>query len=184
MYRPKPTRLGHLVLKVSDIRRSVEFYREVVGLEESDWIDDRMVFMRAGEDHHDLALLQLPPGALDRPAGEYPAVEHFSYRVETVAEIMQITDMLQQRGIEIDRGPGRHGPGGNTFIVFRDPDGHNVEFYSDMEQIPRDSERQPRVWRGDRLETFDQWRLEKFVVEPPERIRRILDERGDHAGSH
>jgi catechol 2,3-dioxygenase-like lactoylglutathione lyase family enzyme len=174
MYTPKPTRLGHLVLKVSDVHKSVEFYQQVVGLKVSDWIDDRMVFMRAGEDHHDLALLQLPPGASDRPEGDYPSVEHFSYRVESADEIFRITEMLQQRGIEIDRGPGRHGPGDNTFIVFRDPDGHLVEFYSDMEQIAVDADRQAGVWSGAELETFDQWKLEKFVVEPPERIKKIL----------
>ena len=175
MYKPNPTRLGHLVLKVRDVRKSVAFYEEVVGLTVSDWIDDRMVFMRAGEDHHDLALLQLPPNAIDRPDGEYTGLEHFSYRVESVEEIMQITQMLQQRGIEIDRGPGRHGPGENTFIVFRDPDGHNVEFYSDMQQIGADAAHQPQVWDGGELDTFDQWHLEKFVVEPPERIKKILE---------
>ena len=175
MYTPKPTRLGHLVLKVRDVKKSVEFYEEVVGLKVSDWIDDRMCFMRAGEDHHDLGLLQLPPAAIERPEGDYPSVEHFSYRVETMEEIFRITEMLQQRGIEIDRGPGRHGPGENTFIVFLDPDGHLVEFYSDMEQISRDSGREAAVWNGAELETFDQWKLEKFVVAPPERIKKILD---------
>jgi len=174
MYTPKPTRLGHLVLKVRDVKKSVAFYEEVVGLSVSDWIDDRMCFMRAAEDHHDLALLQLPPDAVDRPEGEYASVEHFSYRVETVEEIFEITAMLQARGIDIDRGPGRHGPGDNTFIVFRDPDGHLVEFYSDMEQIPLDSDRTAAVWNSDELETFDQWELEKFVVEPPDRIKKLL----------
>tara|TARA_R110002110_G_scaffold91264_2_gene237518 strand:- start:140388 stop:140936 length:549 start_codon:yes stop_codon:yes gene_type:complete len=173
-YVPQPSRLGHLVLKVKDVQRSVAFYTDVVGLRVSDWIDDRMVFMRAAEDHHDLALLQLPPDAIDCPPGNYPGVEHFSYRVESIDEIMKITEMLVARGIEIDRGPGRHGPGENTFIVFRDPDGHNVEFYSDMQHIARDAQHQPQVWDGGLLETFDQWRLEKFVVEPPERIKKII----------
>jgi catechol 2,3-dioxygenase len=182
MYTPKPTRLGHLVLKVRDIHASVAFYRDVVGLKVSDWIDDRMVFMRCGEDHHDLGLLQAPTDGDTDAAGDNnssgqggSSLEHFSYRVETVGEIMQITEMLLARGIEIDRGPGRHGPGENTFIVFRDPDGNNVEFYSDMQQIDRAATHEPRVWDGSVLETFDQWRLEKFVVEPPERIKKILD---------
>lgn len=174
MYRPKPTRLGHLVLKVRDVNKSLAFYRDVVGLTVSDWIDDRMVFMRAGLDHHDLALLQLPPGAPELAGAAHSCLEHFSYRVETVEEIMAITAMLQQRGIEIDRGPGKHGPGDNTFIVFRDPDGNNVEFYSDMQQIDPGREHQPQVWDGGELDTFDRWHLEKFVVEPPERIKKIL----------
>ncbi|MGI9294483.1 MAG: VOC family protein [Pseudomonadales bacterium] len=175
MYTPSPTRIGHLVLKVRDIQASLKFYTEVVGLQVSDWIDDRMVFLRAGTDHHDLALLQLPPGGRDKPTGEYPSVEHLSYRVESVEEIMKITEMLQQRGIAIDRGPGRHGPGANTFIVFRDPDDNNVEFYSDMTIIDEQNPYEASVWDGKLLETFDQWRLEKFVVEPPERIKELLE---------
>lgn len=174
-YRPRPTKLGHLVLKVRDIKRSLAFYTEVVGLEVSDWIDDRMVFLRCGADHHDLALLQLPHGHTDAPSGQYPGVEHFSYRVESLAEIEQVAKMLQARGIEIDRGIGKHGPGENTFLVFRDPDGNNVEFYSDMTQITGKTPYTPSVWDGQELETFDQWRLEHFLVPPPERIRVLLD---------
>ena len=174
MYRPSPTRIGHLVLRVRDIKKSVDFYRDVVGLEVSDWIGEQMVFMRAGTDHHDLGLVQLPNGGVDRPKGDYPSVEHFSYRVESIDEIMRITQMLQERGIKIDRGPGRHGPGDNTFIVFQDPDDNNVEFYSDMTIVDDEHPYEARVWDGQKLETFDQWRLEKFVVEPPARIKKIL----------
>lgn len=178
-YRPRPTKLGHLVLKVRDIQKSLAFYTGVVGLQVSDWIDGNMVFLRCGEDHHDLALLQLPEGHEAIPSGHFPAVEHFSYRVGTIAEMELITAMLVARGIEIDRGLGRHGPGENTFIVFKDPDGNNVEFYSDMTQITVPSPYKPAVWDGTKLETFDQWRLEKFVVPPPARIQTILDKARD-----
>jgi catechol 2,3-dioxygenase-like lactoylglutathione lyase family enzyme len=177
-YRPRPTKLGHLVLKVRDIQRSLAFYTEVIGLEVSDWIDDRMVFLRCGQDHHDLALLQLPPGHGEIPKGDYPSVEHFSYRVETIEEMERITAMLLARGVPIDRGLGRHGPGANSFIVFKDPDGNNVEFYSDMTQITPDQPYAPSVWDGSRLETFDQWRLDKFVVPPPERVKAMIDRQG------
>ena len=173
MYTPRPTRIGHLVLKVRDIHKSLAFYTEVVGLRVSDWIDDRMVFLRAGTDHHDLALLQLPGGGSAKPTGDYSSVEHFSYRVETMEEIFRITEMLQQRGIPIDRGPGRHGPGGNTFIVFSDPDGNLVEFYSDMIVVDAGHPHEANVWDGTLLDTFDQWRLEKFVVEPPARVKTM-----------
>lgn len=179
-YRPRPTKLGHLVLKVRDIQKSLTFYTDVVGLEVSDWIDGNMVFLRCGEDHHDLALLQLPEGHEATPVGHFPSVEHFSYRVDSIAEMEQITAMLLARGIEIDRGLGRHGPGENTFIVFRDPDGNNVEFYSDMAQIAKTERHSPSVWDGTKLETFDQWRLEKFVVAPPVRIQTIIEKARDH----
>ena len=104
MYQPKPLKLGHLVLKVNDIQKSVKFYQEVVGLTVSDWIDDRMVFMRSAEDHHDLALLQLPEHQVGKLDPEQSRVEHFSYQVESIDEIKAIAEMLETRGIEIDRG--------------------------------------------------------------------------------
>ncbi len=174
MYTPKPTKLGHLVLKVKDVQASVKFYQEVVGLSVSDWIDDRMVFMRSSSDHHDLALLQLPPDQIANQDPLQSRIEHFSYHVESIDEIKQIAQMLQQRGIEIDRGVGRHGPGDNTFIVFRDPDGNNVEFYSDMLQITDQAPYEASVWDGKEMATFDQWDLKEFLVEPPERIKAII----------
>ena len=175
MYTPSPKKLGHLVLKVNDVQASLKFYQEVVGLTVSDWIDDRMVFLRSSSDHHDLALLQLPAHQVGQQRPEHSPLEHFSYHVESIEEIKAIAAMLQARGIEIDRGVGRHGPGDNTFIVFKDPDGNNVEFYSDMLQITEDAPYEASTWDGRDLDTFDQWHLKEFLVEPPERISAILN---------
>ena len=62
----KPKRLGHMVLMVRDIQASCRFYTEVLGLQVSDWIGDKMVFLRADTDHHDLALAELPADSPDR----------------------------------------------------------------------------------------------------------------------
>jgi catechol-2,3-dioxygenase len=171
MYTPSPRKLGHLVLLVRDLRASAKFYEEVVGLTVSDWISDRMVFMRAGSDHHDLALAQLPDSAPDRQKGT-PGLEHFSYQVDSYEDIEKTVEMLQARGIEIDRGPGKHGPGENCFIVFKDPDGNNVEFYCEMLQVTEDKPYEASVWNDD-INSFDQWQLEKFVVPPPERFKDL-----------
>lgn len=181
MYRPKPTKLGHLVLKVRDIQASLAFYQDVVGLDVSDWIDDRMVFLRSGQDHHNLALLQMTPEEIARHEPGRSPVEHFSYHVENIAEIEAIAAMLVERGVPIDRGIGKHGPGGNSFLVFRDPDGNNVEFYSDMIQVGPDfPPHDPQVWSGAEMATFDRWALEHFLVPPPARIAKILDKpKGD-----
>ena len=169
MYKPSPRKLGHMVLLVRDIHASAKFYEEIVGLTVSDWIEDRMVFMRAGEDHHDLALAQLPPDAPEKQMGT-PGLEHFSYLVDSFEDIERAVEMLQERGVQIDRGPGKHGPGENCFIVFKDPDGNNVEFYCDMVQINDDSPYESSVWHDD-IDSFDQWHFEKFAVPPPERYR-------------
>lgn len=54
-------------------------------------------------------------------------MEHFSYLVDDLAEMERAVQVLQAHGVEIVRGIGKHGPGENLFLVFKDPDGNNVE---------------------------------------------------------
>lgn len=174
MFKPTPRKLGHLVLKVRDIHTSAKFYTDIVGLTISDWIEDRMVFLRAGTDHHDLALAQLPEnaGAGASPTG--PGLEHFSYRIESFEEMERVVEHLKENDVTIDRGPGKHGPGENCFLVFKDPDGNNVEFYCDMLEITDERPYEAKVWK-DGVETFDQWRFAKFAVDPPAHFKKEDD---------
>lgn len=167
----RPRKLGHLVLMVRDIHKSVQFYTEILGLQVSDWISDQMVFLRAGADHHDLALSQLPPGAdfADLPRYNRPGLEHFSYLVDDMAEIERAVQVLQAHQIEIVRGIGKHGPGENLFLVFKDPDGNNVELYCEMTQIALDQPHEAKVWDRN-IESFDQYRFARFVVPPPQAV--------------
>jgi len=167
---PRPRRLGHVVLNVRDLAASVRFYTEIVGLEVSDYIEDQMAFLRCGHDHHDLALAQIDTNAAEsgntyRPGR--PGLEHFSYELASLAEIEEAARFLQSRGIEIVRGIGKHGPGENLFLVFKDPDGNYVEYYAEMVQVTPDRPYSPRVWKND-LDAFDQWHFDRFLVEPPQ----------------
>lgn len=169
MNRPLPRKLGHLVLNVRDIQASVEFYTEIVGLSVSDWIGDQMVFLRAGLDHHDLALAQIQPGAIAANTYEpgRPGLEHFSYELASLEEIEQMGKFLQEKGIEIVRGIGKHGPGDNLFLVFKDPDGNYVEYYAEMIQVTKETPHTARVWPND-IDGFDQWHYDRFLVPIPD----------------
>ncbi len=170
MNRPRPRRLGHLVLNVRDIQASVKFYTEIVGLEVSDWIGDQMVFLRSSTDHHDLALAQLrsdDPRAIEPVVPGRPGLEHFSYEVASLEEIETLGRFLQENNVEIVRGIGKHGPGENVFLVFKDPDGNYVEFYCEMLQIPKGSTYEARVWPDD-IDGFDRWHYSRFLVPPPD----------------
>jgi catechol 2,3-dioxygenase-like lactoylglutathione lyase family enzyme len=178
MAKIQPKKLGHLVLKVRDIHTSVRFYTEIVGLEVSDWIEETMVFLRCGQDHHDLGLFQLPKDSPHFDAVETPGrpgLEHFSYEVENYAVLESAVAMLCAHGVEIVRGPGKHGPGENCFLVFKDPDGNYVEFYCEMIQVTEATPHVARVWPDD-LDAFDRWHFEKFAVEPPPLYRQRAEQ--------
>ena len=137
-----------------------------------------MVFLRCGSDHHDLGLFQLPKDSSDfdncSTEGS-PGLEHFSYEVEDYQEVERAVSLLQENDIEIVRGPGKHGPGENIFLVFKDPDGNLVEIYCEMVQVTEDQPYKARTW-PDNLDAFDQWHFQRFAVEPPALYQEKLKE--------
>jgi catechol-2,3-dioxygenase len=58
----KVNKLGHFVYEVSDIERSVKFWTEVMGFEETDRNRHGMVFFRCGADHHAIGLRPMKSG--------------------------------------------------------------------------------------------------------------------------
>jgi hypothetical protein len=65
-----------------------------------------------------------------------PSVDHF----------MRGLGRLKHHGINPDWGPGRHGPGNNTFSYFADPAGLVCEYTSDVAQVVED-QWICKVWR-------------------------------------
>ena len=53
---PDGTRIGHVHLKVSDIERSLKFYRDLLGFEVQQYYGDDAVFISAGKYHHHIGL--------------------------------------------------------------------------------------------------------------------------------
>jgi len=125
-------RLGHLVLRVSDFRRSEAWYKSRFGFLSSDeiYLGERenvvTAFMRCDRgdkytDHHTLLCLGL---------GEV-GFEHAAFEVEDIDSEMLGHDHLKQAGYEHHAGIGRHILGGGVFDYWRDPWGHVLEHFTD-----------------------------------------------------
>jgi catechol 2,3-dioxygenase-like lactoylglutathione lyase family enzyme len=125
-------RLGHLVLKVADFRRSQAWYQSNFGFLSSDEIylgaPDNVLsaFMRCDRgdeftDHHTLALAQL---------GE-PGFEHAAFEVEDIDALMAGHDHLKKADYKHHAGVGRHILGSQIFDYWEDPWGHVVEHFTD-----------------------------------------------------
>lgn len=142
MQRPKGipfhiSKIGHVVLNCTDIERSVRFYTEVLGFSVSDVYPEEMarggmVFMRYNHDHHGIALVGILPGQ-----SETIELNHLAFEVATLDEVFTSRDHLKAHGVEIDF-EGRRRAGSQISVEFRDPDGHRLEIYWDVDQVGED----------------------------------------------
>lgn len=141
-----PVGLSHIVLNSVDVAGMQAFLTEVLGLRVSDYLEDKMVFLRCRQLHHTIALGRAP----------HVNVNHVAFEVLGVDEFMRATGRLLRAGHELVWGPGRHGPGDNTFAYFRDPNHFITEFTTGLEVIADESTWEPRVYRSVPEES-DRW---------------------------
>jgi catechol 2,3-dioxygenase-like lactoylglutathione lyase family enzyme len=128
------TKIGHVVLMSTDLKRSVAFYTGVLGFRVSDvypetMMQGRMVFMRCAADHHGVALVGAAPGA--SPQHE---LHHMAFEVATLDEVFRARDWLRQQGVKVEF-EGRRRAGCQIAVEFRDPDGHWLEIYWGLDQV-------------------------------------------------
>jgi catechol-2,3-dioxygenase len=135
---PVPTtKLGHIVLRVRDLARSMRFYTEVLGLRKTGEIPGVMAFFRTqgNADSHDLALMQLGPNAADADP-QRVGLYHFAYQVESEEALAEAYRTLREAGVPIV-GTGDHGVSKGIYIL--DPDGIEIEITYELppEQWPQ-----------------------------------------------
>ena len=128
--RMQVTGLHHLTLIVSDMERTIGFYRDVLGLG----------IVRDGTSDDDPGTRHVWFGAVDGSAGrlisamEYPqlprqpggvgSTHHFALAVESAEELEAWRDYLRGQDLQCTEVFER---GGFRSIYTRDPDGHVVE---------------------------------------------------------
>ena len=144
-------KIGHVVLMVTDLPRSVAFYTGVLGFKVSDIFDEHqmkngMVFLRLNPDHHGIALVGGAPGRDDpRHRSEF---HHMAFEVGSLDEVFRARKHLREAGATITF-EGRRRAGVQIAVEFLDPDGYNLEIYWGLDQIGSDGHVRPESeWRG------------------------------------
>lgn len=130
-YKTHPeTKIGHIHLTVSDIQKSLKFYRDVLGFEVTQYYGDSAVFLSAGGYHHHIGLNTWNgKGASRAPAG-HTGLYHFAILFPSRKELARIVKRLYELNYKIE-GASDHGVSESIYVT--DPDGNGVELYADRE---------------------------------------------------
>ncbi|MGI8553367.1 MAG: VOC family protein [Dehalococcoidia bacterium] len=118
-------RLQHLVLYVSNLERSRQFYEGVLGFETAHLIPERAVFLRipgAGNDH-DLGLFAQP--GIRPPNQQVARMYHSAWQVDDLADLARAQMRLAEAGALV--GASNHGS--SLSLYAKDPDGLELEVF-------------------------------------------------------
>ena len=131
-------RIGHVHLKVADLDRSLEFYRDVLGLELTQRFGRQAAFLSAGGYHHHIGLNTWESAGGSPPPPGSTGLFHVAILYPTRALLADALRRLIAAKIPLD-GASDHGV--SEALYLRDPDENGVELYWDRpkESWPRDA---------------------------------------------
>lgn len=122
-----PQRIGHVVLKVRDLDRSLAFYRDLLGFRVASQMSNVMTFLTAtGENHHDLGLLRVGDSA-PSPVPTAVGLYHVAIQLPDWESLKRAHGILAERGLL--RGAADHGVSRSLYTA--DPDGNEIELFCD-----------------------------------------------------
>jgi catechol 2,3-dioxygenase len=126
---PPQTRIGHVHLKVANLDKSLAFYRDLLGFEETQRYGDSAVFISAGGYHHHIGLntwySKNGPPAPVHSAGLF----HTAILYPERKDLAQILKRLIEAKYPLT-GASDHGV--SHALYLNDPDGNGVELYWDL----------------------------------------------------
>jgi catechol 2,3-dioxygenase-like lactoylglutathione lyase family enzyme len=119
----KTNGLRHININVSDVKRSLEFYRQVFGMEEM-FREGGMVFLTTpgGDD----TITLCAAGANDPVGGG--GVTHFGWTIDRDADLGDAAKQIEHAGGKVLRR-GEHEPG-HPFLYLNDPDGYVIAIFT------------------------------------------------------
>ena len=122
--------IDHVVLRVSNMDRSIHFYYAVLGCAVERRVDDiGLVQLRAGRSLIDLVDVDSELGRMGGagPGADAHNMDHFALRIESFDEDA-LRRHLTENGIEVGDVKLRYGAEGDgPSIYIQDPDGNTVE---------------------------------------------------------
>jgi catechol 2,3-dioxygenase len=122
-------RIGHIVLKVRSLARSLPFYTGILGLDVMKELPQvKMVFLASNRrDHHEIALAEVGEQAGAPKPGDV-GLAHCAFRLKSLEDLRAAYREFKERGVPISFTVNH---GVTRSIYFLDPDGNQLEVYVD-----------------------------------------------------
>jgi catechol 2,3-dioxygenase len=122
------TRIGHVHLTVSNLDRSLAFYRDVLGFEVTSRYGPDAVFLSAGGYHHHIGLNTWAGRGAPQPPSGTTGLYHFAILFADRPALAAAVRRVLDHGIALE-GASDHGV--SEAIYLRDPDSNGIELYRD-----------------------------------------------------
>ena len=153
----KVVQLGPVRLFATDMDAAERFYTEVLGFALTETVTyrgHRCLFLRAGSEHHSLALY---PVELRSVLGlsEHSLCLSFGLRLANYRQLRDAGAFLRDRGVDTVDLPPELFCGIDHAVHVADPDGHVIELYYYMEHLGWQGQPRPasqRPWNGAQAE--------------------------------
>jgi catechol 2,3-dioxygenase len=144
LYAPEIAKLGHVALVSADLEKSLWFFRDTIGLEETEVVDG-VHYLRAWGDfeHHTLSIT----------AGESSYIDHIGWRTKRREDIATFAQLVEDAGTEVRWIKAGEEAAQGEAIRFELPSGHRFELYYDMEKTPADETRKSVL----KNQTYKSW---------------------------
>ena len=145
----REARLQHFGVRTPAPAALADYYADALGFVISDRVLDEngeltAAFLRTDAEHHSMAIFRATAVRFD----------HFSCEAPGWHPLREWADHMAAVGVDLAWGIGRHGPGNDTFLMVKDPEGNLAEISSDLEVCA--PKRPSGVWPH-RPQTLNQW---------------------------
>ena len=148
-------RLDHVNLMCSDVSSVADFFQDATGARlREKVVADAGPTLGAWLSHnnlnHDVALTMDGTGSKGR-------LHHVAFYYGFVQHLDDMANVLLERGIGIEAGPGRHGITQGSYLYCFEPGGNRIEMFGDEGYLIFDPDWKPVIWEEKDLQAGLVW---------------------------
>ena len=142
-----PRGLSHVAFNTECLDKAANFFVEGLGFSVADRIGTEAIYLRCGNQHHTVLLVQ----------SLYPSTRYVAFEMPSIDGLMRGIGRMKVGGHPPLWGPGRQSAGMNTFAYFMSPRGFDLGYVADMDRSPPAGA--PAAAAGDHGTHTDVWSM-------------------------